>query len=79
MKETRSISSLAGALPGYLVGLLWLAMAAAVIWTAARGHANGRSDWALGWGLVGFFLTAAALSALIGTWWHHSRVKKHHH
>lgn len=82
MKENRSIPRMAGAIPGFIIGVLWLAMAAAAIWTAARGYANDRTGWGLGWGLVGAFLTGAALSALIGTWWHNFRVRKtsdHHH
>lgn len=76
MKETRSISRMAAMVPGFAIGLIWLAMALAVIWTAARGYANDRSGWGLGWALVGFFLLAAALSALVGTWWHNFRVRK---
>ncbi len=78
MKETRSISRLTGAIPGFIIGVLWLAMAATAIWASARGYANNRADWGLGWGLVGFFLTAAGLSALVGTWWHNFRVKRGH-
>lgn len=79
MQENRSISTMAGAIPGFIVGLLWLAMAATAIWAAARGYANARSGWALGWGLVGAFLLGAALAALIGTWWHNFRVTRSHH
>lgn len=79
MKETRSISSRAGAIPGYVIGVLWLAMAATALWTSARGYANDRLDWGLGWGIVGTFLLAAALAALVGTWWHQNRVRKARH
>lgn len=68
----------AATLPGFIIGLLWLAMALATLWSSMQGYANDRSDWGLGWGLVGFFLLAAALSALVGTWWHNSRVAKDH-
>lgn len=78
MQETRDIPRTMAAVPGFIIGVLWLAMAAAAIWTSARGYANDRSGWALGWGLVGAFLTGAALSALIGTWWHNFRVRRHH-
>ncbi len=78
MKETRSISRFAATVPGFVVGLLWLAMAATAIWASARGYANDRSGWGLGWGLVGFFLLAAALSALVGTWWHNFRIRRNH-
>ena len=37
MRETRSISRLAGALPGFIIGVLWLAMAATAIWASPRG------------------------------------------
>lgn len=69
----------AATLPGLIIGLLWLAMALSTIWTSARGYANDRSGWGLGWGLVGFFLLAAALSALVGTWWHNFRVHRDSH
>lgn len=78
MKETRNISRLAATVPGFIVGLVWLAMAAAAIWTSARGYAFDRSGWGLGWGIVGFFLLAAALAALVGTWWHNFRVHRRH-
>lgn len=78
MKETRSIPRMAGAIPGFIIGVLWLAMAAATLWSSARGYANDRADWGLGWGIVGFFLLAAALSALVGTWWHNFRIKRGH-
>lgn len=76
MKETQSTPRLIATLPGYLVGALWLAMAIATIMTAIDGYANDRSGWGLGWGLVAFFLLAAALSALLGTWWHNARVSR---
>ena len=82
MKENDSISRMAGAVPGFIIGVLWIGMAATAIWASARGYANDRSGWGLGWGLVGAFLTGAALAALIGTWWHNFRVKgqrTHHH
>lgn len=79
MQENRSISTMAGAIPGFIVGVLWLAMAATAIWASARGYANDRSGWGLGWGLVGAFLLGAAFSALIGTWWHNFRVKRPRH
>jgi hypothetical protein len=74
MKETKPTPKLIATLPGFLLGLLWLAIALLNIWTSYQGYANGRSGWGLGWGLVGFFMLAAALSALIGTWWHNTKV-----
>lgn len=79
MKENESIPWKLGAIPGFVVGILWLAMAANAIWGSVQGYTNERPDWGLGWGLVGFLLLAAALSALVGTWWHYFRVKRHRH
>lgn len=61
---------------GIVIGVLWLAMAATTLWSAFRGAANGRSDWALGWGLVGALLLAAGLAAIAGSWWHEKRVHR---
>lgn len=63
---------------GIVVGVLWLLMAAATLWSAIRGAANGREDWALAWGLVGGLLLVAGLAAIIGTWWHETRVRARH-
>lgn len=79
MKETKPTPKVAATLPGLIIGLLWLAMAAATIASSMRGYANDRSGWGLGWGLVGFFMLAAALSALVGTWWHNYRVTRDRH
>lgn len=56
------------------IGILWIGLAAVSLVSAARGLANGRSDWALGWGLVGILLAAAGAASVIGTWWHQYRV-----
>ena len=42
--------------------------------TVARGYLNDRYDWALLWGLVGALLLGAGLAAMIGTWWHLTRI-----
>ena len=76
MKETKPLSALVARIPGLAIGLLWLAMAYITLSSSLRGYANGRSDWGLGWGLVGFFLLAAGLAALVGTWWHNTRVTR---
>ena len=78
MRETRGLPKLIAAVPGFIIGVLWLAMAATALWSSARGYANDRSGWGLGWGLVGAFLTGAGLAALIGTWWHNFRVTRGH-
>ena len=59
---------------GFGIGFLWLALGGAALLSAAEGLANGRSDWGLGWGLVGILLAAGGGAAAIGTWWHQSRV-----
>jgi hypothetical protein len=76
MNETRPFPRLLATIPGFLVGVLWVAMALAALVTSARGYAHGRSDWGLGWGIVGTFLLLAGLAALIGTWWHNFRVSR---
>ncbi|MFW6206918.1 MAG: hypothetical protein ACOC5J_03185 [Gemmatimonadota bacterium] len=81
MKETKPLSRAVATIPGYLIGILWLAMAVSALWTSAEGYANSRADWGLGWAIIGFFLLSAALAALAGTWWHNTRVagKQHRH
>jgi hypothetical protein len=79
MRETRPFPKALGYLPGFVIGVLWIGMAAAVLWTAARGYAHGRSDWGLGWGIVGVLLLAAGIAALVGTWWHNFRVVRRSH
>lgn len=79
MKETRDFPRLVAIVPGLVIGVLWLAMAAAAISTSARGYAHDRSGWGLGWGIVGFFLLAAGLAALVGTLWHNFRVNRARH
>lgn len=73
MKETRPTPRTIATIPGLVIGALCLAMGIAAVWTSAAGYANHRAGWGLGWGIVGFFLVAAGLAALIGTWWHNSR------
>ena len=63
---------------GIVVGVLWLLMAGTSIWSAMRGAANDRGDWALAWGLVGGLLLVAGLAAIIGSWWHENRVRRNH-
>jgi hypothetical protein len=59
---------------GFGIGVLWLVMAATALWSAFRGYMNGRWDWGLAWALIGLLLLAAGLAAMIGTWWHQTRV-----
>lgn len=59
---------------GFIIGVLWLIMAATSIWSAVRGYLNERYDWALLWGMVGLLIGAAGVGAMVGTWWHLTRV-----
>jgi hypothetical protein len=63
---------------GFGIGVLWLVMAGISYWSAARGYLNGRSDWAIAWGLVAILLTAAGTAAIVGTWYHQTRVLRDH-
>lgn len=62
---------------GAIIGALWIAMALASLWSAFQGLQNGRTDWMLGWGLVGILLLIAGTSAVVGTWIHQYRLKDH--
>lgn len=50
-------------------------IAIASLVSAARGFQNERLDWGFGWGLIGVLLLAAGVAALVGTWWHQTRVR----
>lgn len=60
---------------GIVVGVLWIAMAAASLVSAFQGLANHRSDWWLAWFLVGILLGAAGIAAIAATFWHQFKVK----
>jgi hypothetical protein len=62
---------------GFGIGIFWLLMAGTSLWSAWRGYANDRTDWALAWGLIGLLLAAAGIAAMLGTWWHLTRVHDH--
>lgn len=62
---------------GFGIGVLWLIMAGTSLWSAARGYANERYDWGIAWGLVGLLLAAAGIAAMVGTWWHLTRIHDH--
>ncbi|HET9986475.1 MAG TPA: hypothetical protein VFQ38_23055 [Longimicrobiales bacterium] len=64
---------------GLIIGVLWLAMAGYVLYSAFTGLARGRPDWWLAWLLVGLLLGAAGASAIIATFYHQFRVKAQHH
>ena len=63
---------------GFGIGVLWLVMAATALWSSFRGYMNERWDWGLAWALIGLLLLAAGLAAMIGTWWHQTRVVDRH-
>jgi hypothetical protein len=62
---------------GFGIGVLWWLMAGTSLFSAARGYGNDRHDWGLLWGLVGLLLLAAGTAAMVGTWWHLTRVRDH--
>lgn len=61
---------------GFGIGILWWIMAFTALWSSARGYANERYDWGLAWGLVGVLLLVAGTAAMVGTWWHLTRVNQ---
>jgi hypothetical protein len=62
---------------GFGIGILWWLMAGISLYSSIRGYSNGRYDWGLLWGLVGVLLLAAGTAAMVGTWWHLTRVRDH--
>lgn len=60
---------------GFGIGILWWIMALTCLWSAARAYGNDRYDWGLAWGLIGLMLLAAGTVAMVGTWWHLTRVR----
>ena len=62
---------------GFGIGIFWLLMAGTSLWSAWRGYSNDRPDWTLAWGLIGLLLAAAGIAAMLGTWWHLTRVHDH--
>ncbi len=64
---------------GFGIGAIWVALAILTLRSAAQGFMYDRTDWGVGWGLVGILLLAAGLSAIVGTWWHQNRVKRARH
>lgn len=59
---------------GFGVGIVWIILAGTALWSSARGFSNARHDWGIAYGLVGVLLLAAGLAAMVGTWWHQTRV-----
>lgn len=59
---------------GFGIGILWIVFAATCLISAFRAIGNDRSDWVVSWGLVGILLLAAGTAAMVGTWWHQTRV-----
>jgi hypothetical protein len=64
---------------GFGIGVLWIVMAATALWSSLRGYANERYDWGLAWALIGVLLLAAGVAAIVGTWWHQTRVVGREH
>jgi hypothetical protein len=63
---------------GFGIGVLWLVMSVTALWSSIRGYQNERYDWGLAWALIGVLLLAAGLAAMIGTWWHQTRIVGRH-
>ena len=59
---------------GFGIGITWILVALFCLYSAMKGAANDRPDFALAWGLVGVLLLGAGGAALVGTWWHQFRV-----
>jgi hypothetical protein len=64
---------------GFGIGIVWIILAGMALWSAMRGFTNDRYDWGIAYGLVGVLLLAAGLAAMIGTWWHQTRVVGREH
>lgn len=62
---------------GFGIGILWIILAIRTLASAAGGFANQRTDWGVGWGLVGVLLLTAGITAIVGTWWHDRQVRTH--
>ena len=64
---------------GFGIGIVWIASALFILYNAIRGFSDRRPDYGMSWSLVGVFLLAAGISALVGTWWHQLRPGSQHH
>jgi formate/nitrite transporter FocA (FNT family) len=60
---------------GFGIGIIWVVMAGTSLFSAYRGYSNDRYDWGLLWGLVGLLLLGAGTAAMVGTWWHLTRIR----
>jgi len=76
-KADEMITKLAFA-AGLGIGVAWIALAIMALRSAAQGFIDNRSDWGVGWGLVGILLLVGGCVAIVGTWWHQTRVKGRH-
>lgn len=79
MSEVSRPQNTAALAAGFGIGLLWVMMAITALWASARGYANDKLDWGLAWGLIGLLLLAAGIAAMVGTWWHQTRVAHDDH
>lgn len=62
---------------GLGLGALWIALGVIALASGGQGFGNDRSDWGVGWLLIGFFITAAGAASIIGTLWHRRIVRQH--
>jgi hypothetical protein len=74
-EEEKSVTL--GVAAGFVVGVLWIAMALAALGQSHWGSAHQRSDWSLAWGIVGVLLLAAGVAAIAGALYHRSMVRNH--
>lgn len=78
MASSSGPQNVAALAAGFGIGIVWVILAVLCLLSSASGYANGRLDWGLGWGLVGMLLLAAGIAAMVGTWWHQTRVLGDH-
>ena len=64
---------------GFGIGIVWIACALFILYYAVRGFSDRRPDYGMSWSLVGVFLLAGGVSAVVGTWWHQLRPASQHH
>lgn len=76
-ETTRPPQNTAALGTGFGIGILWWLMAGTSLYSSFRGYSNDRHDWGLAWGLIGLLLLAAGTAAMVGTWWHLTRIREH--
>ncbi|HLU25131.1 MAG TPA: hypothetical protein VKZ58_05450 [Longimicrobiales bacterium] len=67
------------AIIGFAIGIILVLLGFIALSSSARGFGQGLADWGVGYGLVGVLILAAGCAAIVGTWWHRTRVVGRHH